>query len=184
MRSILLYLLEKNLPLSKWRDYTHVTAGESGTRSYSYGGFASSKEVHNVSQALVNACASRSVAERLARELDDLPSIIRVRFMQIANDLRQKGSVSNNVSKGLKYADDLTGGRILARETGPTERTLQVVDGRKVSVDRRVNQAVAGAMRIYEAHVRPANYDRLSKRERKEIDREISEARREARRNK
>lgn len=182
MASILLYLLEKNLPLSEWPNYQHIKAEESAPRFYSLGGPASSKEVHNQARALVNACANRLVVEQLAKELEDLPSILRVRFTQVVDDLRRKGSVSNNVSKGLGRLDELTGGKILARQTGPTERTLQVIGGRKVSVERRVNPAIAGATRLYSADARPANYDKLSKRERKQIDREISEARREVRR--
>lgn len=185
--SLLLWLLSRNLPLGHWPQYENnpEAADFQGGYSGMQFRFASQKQIDHVARKIINALSQRSVAERLVKELDIFPSILRKRITAIANDVMMGfAHISNNVTKGIKYADDLSGGKILVQDMGPSELTLKIIDGRKVPVRVRINPAIAGAERAFAGFVRPPNYTTMSKAARKAVNQSLAADRRAFKRRK
>ena len=180
--SILLTLIHLNKPLAeckKYRTEAELTKAVGG-RDMGAGRF-NERESRKIAQRILNALSQNAVAEQLAKEWDILPSRLRMDISDIANGGQYK---SGNMTKGIQYANELLGGRILRTEKeAPTERQLRVRDGKLVSLRHRIDQAKVRAEAMYKATKRPPNYHTLSKREQKRIDRELSQVRREMRRN-
>jgi len=184
--SILLYLLSRNLSLSRWPEFVNQKDDISCPGSFSPNPFAKEaalswgdKQFANMAGTIINSLTQRIVGDRLAMEWEILPPPLRKAIMAIVNEVRGHGHRSNNVTKGIQYANQQLGGRLLARVSGPTERTLRIVGGRKVSVDKAINPARAGAEKAFAAFVRPANYANMSKAEKKELNRRLASERRE-----
>ncbi len=171
MPSILLHLLALNLPLGHCDKYNAVTVDR-----WSAPDMWGNKALDNTARKLVNALSQYKVAEQMAKEWEGYPPLLRLRITAIANEAR--GHASGNVTKGIQRLNDVLGGKILARETGPTERTLQIIDGRKVSVDKRFNPAVAGAYRAFSGYALPPNFNKLPKAEQKRIRQQLAAERR------
>ncbi len=185
--SLILWLLSRNLPLGHWPQYegSREAADFQGGYSAIQVHFSSEKRVDNAARKIINALSQYSVAERMEKEWEIFPSILRMRITAIANEVMTgHAHISNSVTKGIKYADDLLGGKILARYRGPSEMTLKIVDGRKVAVRTRINSAVAGAERAFGGFVRPPNYATMSKAQKKAINRSLAADRREFKRRK
>ena len=180
--SILLTLIHLNKPLAECKKYRTEAdlAKELGKRDLGAGRF-NERESRRVAQRILNALSQSAVAEQLSQEWDFLPSRLRMDISDIANGGQYK---SGNMAKGIQYANELLGGRILRTEKDtPTERQLRVHDGKLVSLRHGIDPAKVRAQAMYKATERPPNYHTLSKREQKRIDRELSEVRREMRRN-
>lgn len=175
-RSILVYLLAKNLPLSHWPEYVGKVDTQFATDYWS------GKALDNAARKMVNALSQYSVAEQMAREWEGLPAQLRMRITAIANAARGFGHISNNVTKGIQHLDNLLGGKVLARQIGPTERRLVIIGGRKVSVDREINPAIAGAQRAFAGYALPPNFSKMSKAEQKKIRTQLAAERRELKR--
>ncbi|MBI2108766.1 MAG: hypothetical protein HYT93_01110 [Parcubacteria group bacterium] len=179
--SVILTLLRWNQPLHRCKEFKteEDLVKEFGRRS---GGVSfSEREVRNVARRIVSALSQTCVAEQVAKEWGSLPSMLQRYIMQIGNE----GGHSGNVGKGFAYLDQLLGGTIRrAPDTDVTERRLRVYDGVLISERHRIDPARARAQALYANTERPANYDSLSKREKKQIDRELTLARKEMRQQK
>lgn len=177
-KSVLLWLLACNLPLSYWPKYINSPEFQKGLP-----GFMGEKELNNAARLMVNALTQEIVQQRMAEEWEFFPPRLRQKITAIANEARNGHChISNNVTKGIVRFNDRLGGKILARQTGPTERTLQIVGGRKVSVDRRINPAVAGAYRAFSGYAFPPNFSNMSKAEQKKVRQQLAAERRELKR--
>ncbi len=177
--SVILTLIQYSQPLHRCKEFKteNDLAKAFGHRS---GGLSvSEREVRNVARRIVSALSQYSVAEQVAKEWDMFPPVLQRYIMDIGN----QGGHSGNVGKGFAHLDQLLGGTIRrAPDTDVTERRLRVYDGELVSERHRIDPAKARAQALYANTQRPANYNSLSKRERKQIDRELSAARRDIRR--
>ena len=100
--------------------------------------------------------------------------------MRLTDEMNKAfGTKSGNKTKGIISLDKKLGGKILSSiDTRRTDRDLRVIGGEVVSRQRRVNPAVAGAMRTYAALALPPNYNQLTPAEKKKIQRRMTEERR------
>lgn len=174
--SLVLWLVSKNIPLGHFTRYQTEEArskvGAGGPISFNYAG---SKEVDRVAGIIVGGMSQYPVAELVAKEWDGFPPQLRMSITNIANTQHR----SNNVAKGLMHLDKLLGGRVLSRQThGPTERRIITVGGRLISVNRRINPAVAGAERAHAGFVRPPHYTKMSSAEKRKLNRQLAAERR------
>ena len=175
--NLVLWLVGKNIPLGHFHKYQTEEAREKAggglPMSFSH---ARSKEVDRAASIVVGGMSQYPVAELVAGEWDDLPPQLRMAITNMANTQHR----SNNVAKGLAYLDKLLDGRVLSQKSyGPTERNLVMVHGRLVSVNRRINPAVAGAERAHAAFVRPPNYSKMSSAERRRVNQKLAAERRQ-----
>lgn len=152
-----LWLINKNIPLSQWRNEGDDCSDEGyGT----FEGWNSEKKLDNVVKIVVNSMSHPEAVELVAREWDFYPPILRIRLSPALNDAA--GTRSGNKTKGILRLNKMLGGRVLSKvDEQSVSRDLRVVGGRVVSRQRRVNPAVAGAMRAHAAFALPFDYKTL-----------------------
>lgn len=170
--SLLIWMIEQNLPLYKWRDY--VNQEGFGVR---YSGWMS-KKIDQVARLITNSCANSEVVDLVAQEWDLLPPLIRI---SLTNEMNEAlGTRSNNKTKGIRRLDELLNGRVLRKEDiSQTERKLKTIGGKLISVDRKLNPAVTGATMAHASYALPPNYDSLSPSEKRKLREELARHRRE-----
>ncbi len=179
MTNLVLWLVGKNLPLGHFHKYqteeAREAAGGGSPMSFHYFG---SKEVYRAAGIIVSGMSQYPVAELVAKEWDGFPPQLRMAITNMANTQHR----SNNVAKGLAYLDKLLSGRVLSQKVyGPTQRTLVTVGGRLISVNRRINPAIAGAERAHAAFSRPSHYHKMSPAEKKRVNQQLAAERRKNR---
>ncbi len=162
--SLMLKLIELNIPLSRWREYENDTTRTTGA------GFFWGKNPQHTVDKIVNSLSHPDAVDLVARELKDpnFSSAMRSLIVQTCNDAR--GNRSNNVTKGILALDKKMGGAILVeKHFAPTERVL-TENGWS---NRRVDPAIAGAERKKNELLTRKDTSSLSKAEkRKERKRE------------
>lgn len=152
----LLRMVALNRPLYAWREFD-----EAGTVGYGVGYGLGDKQLDRIAQTVVAGLSHEAVVELVRREWDGLPSVVRMRVTQLANE-RHANPSSNNQRKGIVKLDRLLGGKIL---TGPAQATtsdLRVIDGRLVRRQRVVRREVAGAEIAFGAFAKPKDFDSWS----------------------
>lgn len=174
--NLVLWLVGKNIPLGHFHKYQteemREAAGGGSPLSFCY---ASDKEVDRAAGIIVSGMSQYPVAELVAKEWDGFPPPLRMAITNMANTQHR----SNNVAKGLAYLNKILNGRVLSQKSyGPTQRSLVVVDGRLISVNRRINPAVAGAERAHAAFSRPPHYSKMSSAEKKRVNQQLAAERR------
>ncbi|OGN10037.1 MAG: hypothetical protein A3J46_04220 [Candidatus Yanofskybacteria bacterium RIFCSPHIGHO2_02_FULL_41_11] len=171
--SLALWLIAKNLPLGHYERYQ-----DEYRQSPSAGVFlphAAEKKIHRIAGLIVNGLSQYKVADLIAKEWEGFHSRLRLDIRDICNTQTKSG----NVSKGIAYLDKLLNGNLLrSQPTGPVTRELRVIGGQVVSVNRRVDPAVAGAERAHAAFVRPPNYHKMSPAEKKRVNQKMAADRR------
>ncbi len=150
--SLMLKLISLNVPLYKWRDFA-----PEGSRGYLLSSLGD-KHLDRIASTIISGLSHDEVIELVRREWDGLPPVVRMRVTQLANERYQRPS-SNNQRKGIMKLDELLGGRILSVAQGPTVRDLRSIDGRLVSVQKKVRPNVAGAEQAFGAYVKPKDFD-------------------------
>ena len=178
--SLMLRLIGHNIPLWKCGGYTEERLAEE--KRFGGVGFSlSGKNVDNIVNAIVNGLSHPDVVTLLVKEFAALPSIIRINLTDACN--KTFGVRSGNKTKGISRANELLEGKLLREERlVQTVQRRRVINGEVGYESRRVNQAVAGAERLYANTALPANFNSLSKRDKKRAQREVNQVRREERR--
>lgn len=175
MPSLILWMLDRNLPLPHWPNYVEAfkkaqdAPPEDEAARYFKWSAPSQKELENAGRKIVSSLSQRAVADRVVIEWEDLPSFLRQAITRICNDYGW--TISHNVSKGITYLNKRLHGKILARVRGPEDAAGEEVD-----------LARAGAERAFAGFVRPPNFNKLSPREKRLINQQLAAERRVERR--
>ncbi len=172
-QNIILWMVQNNLPLGHFDKYLKEGSLE---RDPSKGSSYRGKKRETIAREIIGGLAQYSVAEQVAKEWDSFDSFLRMTITDMCNNTV---GLSGNVRKGIARLDQLTGGKVRRRETGPTERKLVVVDGSVVSVRQRVNTALTNAERAFATVAKPANYHTMSPQQKRRWSEEAARARRE-----
>lgn len=165
--SLILWMVERNLPLGHFKKYS----GSEETRAF---GIHTSKRPEETARKIVGGLSQYDVAKQVAKEWEIFPPLLRMRI----TDFCASNSHSGNVRKGISYLDELLKGKIRRRETGPTERRLVERGGKLISEQRGINPAVAGAERAFAILSKPANYDKMTPAEKRRYNNEAARIRR------
>src|SRR3989344_7710337 len=110
--SILLALIHRNVPLHRSKNLKTEKDLERAFGLH-FGAHYSERDSRRLARRIVNACSQPVVAEQLAKEWNNFPSRLRMDITDIANE----GGQTGNVSKGVAYANQLLGGKLLREET-------------------------------------------------------------------
>lgn len=177
-----LWLVEKKFHISEWKKIEALKdikpdEFDSLTRAYHSETYGMSKLLSNTANIIVNSMSHPDAVELVANEWDFFPPALRMRLTDEMN--KACGTKSGNKTKGIVRLDKMLGGKILSRaDNRRTDRDLRVIDGEVVSRQRRVDPAVAGAMRAHAEFALPPNYNQLTPSEKKKIQRRMTEERR------
>lgn len=175
-----IWLVGKNIPLSQWRKLEvlkDMKPDRHDSLDRTFGGSSSDKKLSNAANIIVNSMSHPDAVDLVAEEWNFFPSILRMYVTSAMNEAF--GTRSGNKTKGIVRLDKMLGGKILSKvDSRRTDRDLRVIGGEVVSRQRRVNPAVAGAMRAHAAFVLPSNYNQLTPAEKKKIQRQMTEERR------
>jgi hypothetical protein len=126
--SVVLRMIEKNMPLSQWRAF--VETGSQGTGYYH-------KNHEKMAAAIFRQLSHPEAVAIVGHEWDQLGPEIRMVLGTLAAD----GNASGNVKKGCQALNHQVGGRLLRAKVDITAR----VAGKTI----RVDPAKAGATRKY-----------------------------------
>ena len=176
------WLVDRNLNLSEWKKIEALKdikpdRFDSLDSDYHSGLFGQGKLLSNRVNVIVNSMSHPDAVELVANEWNFFPPILRMRLTDEMN--KACGTRSGNKTKGIIRLDKMLGGKILSKfDSRSTDRDLRVIGGEVVSIQRRVNPAVAGAMRAHAAFALPPNYNMLTPAEKKKIQRKMTEERR------
>ena len=173
---VLLNMVSANVPLHTWRTFAQTRPAQ-----HAGIGWFSEKKLDRVAGAIVAGLANDETIALVAAEWESLPALLRSRITLIANG--QRGTSSNNRSKGIVRLDKLLGGKILSTiDRQVTERKLRVIDGKLVSVRQVVQPGVAGAERAFAAFTKPPGYSSWSPARKRAYQQEVAAARRQDKR--
>jgi len=177
-----IWLIEKKIPLSQWRSLEELKdmkpdRFDSVGRVYHSGSFGDEKQLHNTVNIIVNSMSHPDAVALIVEEWNFFPPALRMRLTDELN--KACGARSGNNTKGIVRLDKILGGKILSKvDDRRTDRDLRVIGGQVVSRQRRVNPAVAGAMRAHAEFVLPPNYNQLTPAEKKRIQKQMNKERR------
>ncbi|GEM_PF-2384086 len=172
--SLVLWLIAKNLPLGHFEKHRQEYAADPSAGFFSPT-YCGEKMIRNIAGKIVNGLSQYKVAELVAEEWEGFHSRLRLDIRDICNTETRSG----NVTKGVAYLDKLlNGGLLRSQQIGPVRRDLVVVRGQLMSINRRINPAVAGAERAHAAFVRPPNYHKMSPTEKKRVNQKLAAERR------
>ncbi len=175
MKSKIIWLISKNLSLGHHARYDQEHMDRNPIPGLGMNGHVDPKKVDRIAGQIVAGLSQYSVGDLLAKEWDLLPSFLRLAIATIANAPGNSG----NVRKGVAYANALLNGRLLRTENVRTERVIRTsTDGTIYRDTRRVNVAIASAQAAHAIVARPANYDQLPPAEKRRINNELAQARR------
>jgi hypothetical protein len=179
--SLLLKMIGLNQPLHTWQKFKaaeaqKTKAGVSSSELPFYG--FGEKHLNNVATVVVASLTHDEAIKLVVCEWENLPSVVRMRITQLANE-RYHNPSSHNQVKGIKRLDKLLDGKILSKAEGPTERHLGVVDGRLVSTQRAIKSNVAGAERAFAAFVKPRDFQSWSPARKRAWQNEMAARRRQ-----
>ena len=173
--SVLLALVDRNLPL---HFCAKVKDGKIDNIPLPKGkGWTSQKKLKTMARLLVSGCSHPAVVEQLAKDWADLPSELKLEIREIANF---GGWRSGNVTKGLARLHNGTDGDVFRRQIRAEERTFMERDGTSaVAYKKRRSEAVIGAERAFAPFALPPNYDQLSSTQKRKLQRQMAQERRE-----
>ncbi len=180
-----IWLIDRNIGISRWKsveELSNIKPNEldSQSRVYHSGSYGDNKRLSNTVNIIVNSMSHPDAVELIAQEWGLFPPALR---MGLTDAMKEAcGIRSGNKTKGIIRLDKMLGGKILAKiDNRRTDRDLRVIDGEVVSRQRRVNPAVAGAMRAHAEFVLPPNYNQLTPAEKKKIQKQMNKERRQDR---
>lgn len=166
-------MIARNVPLCQWRDY------EKNGRDKRLGGGRKRREADSVAREILSQMTHIEVVALMVREWKHFDGMVRVRFTARANEEYQSPSSGNKV-KMLRKLNRLLGGVILSHEAlGPTDRDLKVIDGRVVSINRRLDPAKVGAQRAHAPYALPPGYKKWSPARKRRYQQEMAAKRRQ-----
>ena len=175
-----IWLVRKNVPLSQWRkleELGDMKPDKFDSFDQTFGVHSSDKTLSNAANVIVNSMSHPDAVDLVAKEWNFFPSVLRMYVTMAMNEAF--GTRSGNKTKGIVRLDKMLGGKILSKvDDRRTERDLRVIGGQVVSRQRRVNPAVAGAMRAHAEFALPPNYDLLTPAEKKKIQKQMNKERR------
>jgi hypothetical protein len=145
--SLMIYLLERNIRLSEWENYTdegiQATRGVSGTTFATMSASKSDKMANHV----VSQLSHDKVVQLVASEWEKLPSVMRL----LISDKCHNANCSGNARKGIQRLDKLLGGRLLTQEKFELKSRVRVESESGARyVDRRISGSEAGARKKYQ----------------------------------
>lgn len=136
--SLVLTMLQANVPLCEWRKFDASKRGA--------GGLYFKEDTRKMAALILKQCGHAEVVELVAREFNSFPERLRIDFRTLASN---ENSASGNVRKGLQRLNDKLGGKLLKEENGRVfMKRVETKDGvrfKRVIVD----EAVAGAKKKY-----------------------------------
>ena len=151
--SVLMWMVANNIPLHTCDKLP--TADMEQRAGYSFG---SRKDDKAIAETIVAGLTHPSVVALLAKEWNQLPSVVRMRVTQLANE-RHSHPSSHNQQKNIGKLDKLLGGEVLSKSMQSTSREVRVIRGTVVSHHRPIRESVAAASRKYASYVKPAGFD-------------------------
>lgn len=131
--SLVLEMLQFNVPLSQWKTYERRTNGA---------GFFSSKKTDKIAQAIFTQLSHEFAVQLVAKEFEQFAPDLRIQLRTLCN----AANGSNNVRKGVQRLDTLMGGKLLRDESHVERFQVKTQDGWRT---KNVNPAIAGATRKY-----------------------------------
>jgi hypothetical protein len=172
---ILLKMIAANRPLHEWPAFA-----ETATADYYAGGGWRTKELDRIAAVTVASLSHPLAVELVAKEWEALPSVVRMRLTQLANE-RHEHPQSNNQRKGIIRLDRLLDGKILSAAPAVTTSELRVIGGCLVRQRRTVRAEVAGAMRAFGAFAKPKDFASWSPARKRQWQQRAAAERRRAR---
>jgi hypothetical protein len=153
-----LWLIEKNIDLYRWRYFSGSQEFRADVVSDKYDYLfisptSNKKDEERIARQITNSLSHDDVVELIANDFDRYSSSQRQALTAECNRAHADYRSGNKV-KGIQRLDRSVGGRVLAKK-----------EALRDSSGKKVNPAVAGAMRKYAAYLKPTKAGRKAKRE-------------------
>jgi len=139
--ALLFNLVSLNVPLSHWRQYAN-----SDQRSGGVGFSLAGKKSEKIAQSVITQLSHNETVSLVALAWDFMPANVRM----LISTLASQANCSGNVRKNLQSLNEMLSGKLLKQEFERTYRVrVEGADGARF-VQKKVNEAVAGAKRKYQ----------------------------------